>query len=496
MRSTLRLVLGLAAVSAFPLATKAALPAPAAEVLDRMMAFVDPLWDERAGFIWTPNAATPDGRRVHRIRETGWYALGLLQRDAPGDRERAVQAFAAMLGHQITDPGEPWDGTFYRFPEEMQLTLFPEMWRDYDPNWRQFIGTTFALAMIKFEDRLPAPLRARLRKSIEHAVDGERGHGRLRPTYTNIALMQAFLLGYAGNALDRPELVREGDQLAEAVHAAFREHDAFEEYNSPTYYGVDFYGLSLWRAHGVTPRVRELGAALEAVLWRDTAAFYHGGLRNLCGPYDRAYGMDMTRYASLTGLWLRIEMGNTAPFPELDRPMGHAHDFVYAAPFIVLGTEIPEDARAAFRTFSGERMVERQLPRGRVATAWLGENVMLGGEHTGKSRGAGGEHNQLHPATIHWRTPGGEIGWVLLTQAPRTDARAAPRQLTISAIGDATFRISAPGLTADPVARNRWRLPGLTLAVATDATGFKIEAGDGWLDVTYREATRFELRVE
>ena len=30
-----------------------------------------------------------------------------------------------------------------------------------------------------------------------------------------------------------------------------------------------------------------------AELWRDIARFYHPAMRNLCGPFDRAYGLDL-----------------------------------------------------------------------------------------------------------------------------------------------------------------------------------------------------------
>ena len=121
--------------------------------------------------------------------------------------------------------------------------------------------------------------------------------------------------------------------LANAIEALFRQQQGFSEYNSPTYYGVDLWALALWRG-SASPLLQTAGLRLEAALWRDIADFYHPGLYNLCGPYDRAYGMDMMRYASLLGLWLWWGCG-AAAFPDPTRPFGHAHDFC-ATPLLAL----------------------------------------------------------------------------------------------------------------------------------------------------------------
>jgi len=317
------------------------------------------------------------------------------------------------------------------------------------------------------------------------------------PSYTNIALLHGFLWTYAGQRLNRPEWVAAGEAWAEAVHAGFQRHGAFEEYNSPTYYGVDFYGLALWRQYGPTDRLRELGAAMEAALWRDTARFYHAGLRNLCGPYDRAYGMDMRRYVSLTGVWLALVLDPPlVPLPDPKGLMGHAHDFIFGVLVAQVGAAVPEDALAHFQRFHGERRVERELPGGRLATAWLGERLMLGGEVTGLALAAGPASRTIfHPATVHWVMPDGDIGWILLREAPRVDARAAKDTLTVTAIGNSTWQIFAPGLKAGDITRDRWVLPGLTVKVETDALGFAVTVREDGCEVQYREATTLVLRT-
>lgn len=466
------------------------------EMLLASLRYADGLWDESAGLLRSP---VPEEAGRHRTRESTWYALGLFLRNAPGDEARAVRIVETVLAHQIDAPGQRWDGTFRRFPDEPVPGPGAELWKDFDPNWRHFIGTTFALILTEFEPRLPAGLAARLEASIRRSVESELSQGRDEPYHTNIKLMHGFLWSWAGARLNRPEWVAGGERWAEEVAAAFAVHETFEEYNSPTYYGVDFYGLALMRRHGATARIRELGARLEAGLWRDVARFYHAGLRNMAGPFDRAYGMDMRRYVSLTGTWMGLVLqAEQTPLPDPSGPMGHAHDFLCTPTYVALGAQVPAEAMEHFRTFQGERVIRRPITAKRTATAWLAPEVMIGGEITGGTWGATPGKGQFHPATIHWRAPGNEVGWVRLYASPPSDAEATKETLTITtaAAGDFTFRISAPGLAADRLTRDCWALPGLMLSIDSDAAAFALKPGDGFIDVTYRGATRLVLHTK
>ena len=469
------------------------------ELLAASLRFSETRWDDSAALLWSPAEGEA---KVHRVRESAWYALGLLMRDRPGDTARAVRIIERVLANQFTAPGRPWDGTYRRAPEEADPPAAgAKVWEHYDPNWRQFVGTTFALILIEFEPRLPADLPARMVDSMRRAVEGEISHQRLTPDYTNIALMHGFLWGYVGTRLSRSEWEAAGEDWAGRVRALYAPHESFEEYNSPTYYGVDLYGLALWRRHGATEKIRAWGSEMEAGLWRDIGRFYHAGLRNMCGPFDRSYGMDMRRYVSLTGVWMAMVLPpELTPLPDPSGPMEHAHDFVCAPTYVALGAQVPADVLAGFRAFQGERLLRRPIEGPRTATVWLAADVMLGGEITGAARpaGPGTRYNQFHPATIHWRVLGGEVGWMRLHAAPAADAEAAKAMLTITApaAGDFAYEVFAPGLDSAQLARDRWVMPGLTVSVDTDATGFAVVPAGGRFDIRYTGATRFVLRVE
>jgi hypothetical protein len=361
------------------------------------------------------------------------------------------------------------------------------MWRDYDPNWREFIGTVLLIILADHEATLPAPLVARIDAALRLAVVGTLARG-VAAGYTNIALMCVFLLCNAGERFGEPAWAATGEALAAEVERLFRVHNAFAEYNSPTYYGVDLYALALWRSYAASPKLREMGAAMEADLWRGIARYYHAGLHNLCGPYDRSYGMEMRRYAALTGLWVWVAIGGAdAPFPDPSRPFDHAHDFCFGPCVASVGARVPADALPHFRTFQGTRRVEQVItdePR-RVATAWLGTNVMLGAEETG---GSVPGRPQFHPATAHWRCPDGAIGWLRLRHTAPVDARATERRLTITCPapdGALTFQCVAPGIDASTIHPDRWQFPGLTVHVETNAPEPSAAADDGTLEIRY-----------
>ena len=98
------------------------------------------------------------------VRESSWYALGLLFRDASGDRQRAAGILDAVLKQQYLIPGVKWYGTYRRTPEEPNPTGNPVIWRGYDPNWRHFIGTTLAMILIEFPDRISPDLSSECTK--------------------------------------------------------------------------------------------------------------------------------------------------------------------------------------------------------------------------------------------------------------------------------------------------------------------------------------------
>lgn|ERR1035437_4252736 len=109
----------------------------------------------------TPPSITWCGNRAF-TRWAYWCAT-------PGDRERAARILDEVIKMQYRNPGWSWDGTFRRTPIEPEPVEEAVRWIDYDPNWREFIGTAFAVVLNEFPDRIPAhwPRARRARFSSE-----------------------------------------------------------------------------------------------------------------------------------------------------------------------------------------------------------------------------------------------------------------------------------------------------------------------------------------
>jgi hypothetical protein len=449
----------------------------------RILSWMEGYLDSETGLLGYPGERGSGSSRYEQkgvpiVRETGLLAIGLLARDGPGDRSMAARSLAAVLDHQIVRPGSVVHGTFSRSPIEPVPGDTPREWIDYDPNWREFIGTTLAVILEDFEDRLPAALVTRIEAALRCAVEGTRQRG-VPAAYTNIALMTAFLLDWTGERFGESRWRDEAEALAREVRDGYMRIGAFPEHNSPTYYGIDLYGLALWRARAPGDALRGWGAELEEALWRDLVRFYHPGLANLCGPYTRAYGMDMLRYVASIGLWIALaEPEQTPPLPALGRAVDHAHDFCFAPLFDLLGARPPSDVRESLIRFEGARDIVQVIAGEplRRATAWLDERVMLGGEYT-SGRFVNWQH---YPATIHWLLPEGGTGWLRLKANAPVDVVASEGKLEIVVHCGAKilrgaevrvfFEIDAMGAEARIDCRESvWDLTGLRLEWIIDA---------------------------
>lgn len=432
--------------------------------LTKSLQWADERWNESLALIRIPLDRKEQGKReeFYSVRDSVWYATGLLMRQKDGDISRALRIIEAIMTYQFDEPSAVYHGTFFRYPGEAHPRNNTTIWRGYDPNWREFICTVFIILLKEFDELLPQDLQEKMRHSILLAAEGafER---KVDAEYTNISLMSAFLLDFAGEAFDKAIWRDYALEQAHKIDELFNRYKTYTEYNSPTYYGVDFYALGLWREYGSSPLYRSRGASMEADLWRDTAQFYQADMRNICGPYDRSYGMDMTDYIASVALWIATALPTEyAPLPDVDQPFEHAGDYYFMPMVVLIGTRPPDDVLPHLKAFQGERLLERTIEPKRTAQAWLSDKLMLGAEADYHNAN---RTDQFHPATAHWKLSDGSIGWLRTRSATVIQARlqAYELQLNSTDANDYVFEIRASNIHTDMIQPDQWTLPGLTI---------------------------------
>ena len=149
----------------------------------------------------------------------------------------------------------------------------------------------------------------------------------LYPSYSNPSIMRAFVSGWTGRRVGDKNMTVAGEAYAQEIIDLFNLHNTLSEFNSGTYTGVSLFGLTLWAKYLPKCSVmtqngpKMLQATWDAVaqLWHreSTVLFSSGilltlliaGMKNMAGPWDRAYGYDMNKYVSLMALWFWTILG-------------------------------------------------------------------------------------------------------------------------------------------------------------------------------------------
>ena len=382
------------------------------------------------------------------IRETAWFALDAL---GHGEVNIAAQALRSVLSRQYDRPGRPWHGTFPIFDHDTEPGDDAIMWLSYDPNWRQFIGVTLAIIVDGYSDVLPASLVRACETAVVRAVEGEPA-GRIPPEYSNPALMHAWLADWAGRRLGLTAHQAEGWALAEQVTRLFDASGCLYEFNSPTYDGVNLFAATLWATAGEP--LRGPGRRIASALLDAMGFLYHPGLHNLCGPFTRAYGMDLSSRITLYGLWRLVACSDPAALPPISGEVEHSHDLFFAP----LAEWANRHSWLSFPPDNG-RLPRRRtfsLPGGRRATAFLAPDFMVGAE-------AGGRHglvwDQYVPGSVHWAAGGG-VSWLRVHAAPGNPVDCSLIDTTLAvhpgaAAGSVTFTTTG---TVERLGASRLRL--------------------------------------
>lgn len=491
------------------------------------------------------------GKNLPAVRPSMYYALGLMMLNEDGCAEKAEKICERVIATQIDAPEEIFHGIFHHAgqPDPRQGVLdykrlglygryftdlfyektvnafrrnlqaderfrdhwidiegllnkaviaeYPVVWATYEPNSREFILMCYAMLLEHFS----AQLSSECIDSIEHsaliALEGaiHRSVSEFNPLNTNIQCMHVFTLDYFGQRFSRQDFCDYALQYAEQMVEKYMKYHSAAEFNSPTYCSVDLSTLGFWRRYGSCNRLKELGKTLEHGLWRDFAEFYNPAMQNICGPYSRAYELEMGKHTAFHAL-LYWALGEKS-FPW--------HPFttetVCNTLMVFGGVDLPEDVRKAiFEPKNGvtihhefRELSERGEPGKNdalcTATGWITPSFMVGA-----MAGSENPSNQLHPLVVFWRGEKG-LGTIKVlrrTAAPEHkmnhlhtvlfNAVAEKNHITLDVERDVNrdievyFEIEYPEINHSAVIENTvWKLPGLEVRLQTSAPAPSLE---------------------
>ena len=400
--------------------------------------------------------------------------------------ERLSDTFRLNLGKD--SDLAPYSEQIDELLRKAALDVHPMVYATYEPCSREFLPMCFAMLLEHFSDVLSPRLVRRIDHSCILAVEGAiiRSRTDFSPMNTNIQCMHVFVVDYFGKRLRHPEHCRYALDYAKGMLEAYRVCHAAAEYNSPTYCGVDLSTLGFWQRYGSSHELKAIGAELEKGIWEDMMAFYNPAMRNFCGPYSRAYELDMRLHTGFHALFY-LGLGESV-FP--DHPYTYESD---SNPLLVLGqVTIPEEAKKAVFAPREDVTVRRQFrelsERGDpahndalcTATAWISPDLMLGA-----LSGSENPSYQLHPLVAFWRCGDGLGTIKLLRCLPNGrmihmhtvffNGTAEKNHIAMDVHADVLrdvhvfFEIECDGIQEASISQDSWDLPGLHVQVSARA---------------------------
>lgn len=216
------------------------------------------------------------------------YALGLLDSRQPLHVERAQGILEQVISLQDQNPENSTFGIWSWFYEEPLEMMAPPDW-----NWADFCGKRLVLAEQRHSDLLSSELREQIRHALFCACDAimKRNVG---PSYTNIAIMGAFVTLLTGEVYSEEKYLNYGLERLRLFSEYTKQLGTFQEYNSPTYTIVAIQELSSIHTATQVAEAKQLSSELLDVAWGLVAEHFHAPSKEWSGPHSRAYNTLMT----------------------------------------------------------------------------------------------------------------------------------------------------------------------------------------------------------
>lgn len=411
------------------------------------------------------------------IRSKTRLAQALLFRNEIGDTEKAIYILNWILSHQHKDENKRIFGSWKTNVSNDRL----------DENWREFIGCDLIIILENYRKLFSPELISTIENSLYLAAKGAYARN-VGPEYTNISIMSSFLLDYVGSLKKDSLLSIAGLKKAEEIFNLYHSNKSFSEFNSPTYYGVSMIGLALWRKYAVHEDIKKMGMNLEEKLWNETVTFYHPGLKNIAGPYFRAYGMDMQRYFSIIGLWISVALNDEtkAPMPLLKGPK--YGEMSNISSILHLGLSIPKTVSDQLNNPNTKIFIQKAIPNKykgdslKMVTMQMDEYWMMGGLW-GNLR----KWEQIKSGTLHWLNKNNEINWLMILGDGKTNVKIEDNKMDIypstEKIQSMDLFIYAADQNPETFKNKNWVLPTIHLKLKTHLKKFTIVKIDDLIDL-------------
>ena len=322
-------------------------------------------FDPDAEMVGTP-IKNPPNKKYHPVRESAYYAYGLLLTGDPADRARAQAILKRVVAAQDTQADSPTCGVFYVNVEDDKPS---------DMNWAAFVGLDLAaiLDLDRQHPSLDPDLRSQVKNSCRLAVE-EVMRRDVEAGYTNIAFLSIALTAAGEKLLAVPGAGAFAQAKLDAVLARTGDGD-FTEYLSPTYSGADLEGAYMARKFAFSDAFASKADAAIDHLWKQIAASYHAPTFQLAGPHSRAYGNDMLQYTALLKYDLYLALGGAYPLPDTETE----HD--WDKPGLFIFADLPIKERPEFKVPPPpwrEWTVGPNQPSARHLTQYREGNFILG----------------------------------------------------------------------------------------------------------------------
>lgn len=226
---------------------------------------------------------TLKGGYVHPTRDSLNYAVALLDTGDPDWLKRAAEILRRVIALQDQNPDSKTYGIWSWFLEEPLDKMSPPDW-----NWADFCGVQLLQVARDHRSRLPADLMAQVDAAVLCAARSIQRRD-VKPTYTNIAIMGAYVTLVAAELYHLEDLQNYAMARLRNFYDHTMRNGAFTEYNSPTYTVVALTELGRMRQHAREPEARRLIEPIYRLAWEEIARHFHPPTRQWAGPHSRCY---------------------------------------------------------------------------------------------------------------------------------------------------------------------------------------------------------------